>query len=255
MMTIKSAAKATPIMEVVLPRSITPLDIARRAECSVMSVMSIKRPDLMIGDSVSEIANLADASKTFQQSDAASRGVAASAAAFGRETLDFDADRERHYTLSAAVDYTGAFSLAAVFRPQNLGARCNLLGDETTVENDRAGFQLQPNGALSATVAGLRVDSSVLTNDTWYAALMSYDGSANITLEVIGSATLTATGSPSPAGTSLRLGDDNSAFGFVGQIDMAAMFATDLHGSTNAGLLADVKLMLSQFYRSAVQGV
>ncbi len=249
MTTIKTASNATSTMKSVLPRSITPLDIARRAECSVMSVM---RPDLMVGDSVFEIANLADASKVFTQADETNQAELVLAAAFGRETLNFDADRERHYTLSESVDYTGPFSLLSVFRPETLGGLMNLIGDEDTNETNRVGLRLQTNSRMRARVGSGTAQSGILTAGNWYAAIMSYDGSANVTLEVLGEAAVTGSVVNEATGTNLRLGDNNAAFGFIGQIDMAAMFTTNLHNSANTGLLADVKFMVKNFYKNVI---
>ena len=250
---LRSGTNATDLIKAISPREVTPLDIAERAGCTVMSVMT----EALTGNvtSVSRIANLANPDAPFEQGTAANQASMVDSATFGRKTLEFDTARDRYYTLGTTVDYASAFSLLAVFRSGVVDTLMNVLGDEDTVTATRAGLHMQTNGKLRARIGSSVVGSETLTADTWYAAIMSFNGSESMTIEVLGQSAITGAVSGSVTGTALRISDNTGAFGLDGQVDMAAMFNVELNATAQADLLADVKLMLAQTYDTTVTGL
>lgn len=244
---------ATAAMEAFLPKSVSAYDIAAKPECTVMSVMT---PELTGGTtSVSRIANLANPDAPFTQDTVADQATMVDSAAFGRKTLEFSSSRDRFYTLSTAVDYTSAFSLVAVFRPGVVDTLMNVLGDEDTTTANRVGLRMLDNGKLRARIGSSVIASDELTANTWYAAIMSFNGTDSMTLEVMGQTPVTTAVSGSVTNTALRISDDTGTWGFRGQVDMVAMLNVELHATAQAELLADHKLMLAQTYDTTVTGL
>jgi len=240
-------------MKAMLPKDVSPRTIAERAECTVMSVMM---PELTgRTTSVSRIANLANPDAPFEQGTVANQATMVDSATFGRKTLEFDAARDRYYTLSTSFDYSSAFTLISVFRPGAVDQDMNVLGDKDTDANIRVGMQMSTNGKLRARIGTDFIGSEVLTVDTWYCAIMSFNGTDSMTLEVVGQTPVTGAVSGSVTGTALRIGDETGGFGFRGQYDMPAALPVDLHSTAQADLMADVKLMLAQTYDTTVTGL
>lgn len=253
MTTIVSTTNATAVMKALLGRDVSPLDIALRPECTVMSVM---RPELMVGSaSVGRIANLADPDSAFVQANALAQGAAVSDTGFGRDTLGFDGDFLRHYVLDAPVAVSGAFSLLSVFQIGTAGQIHNILGDESSITSDRYGINVWSNNTVRARVGDGFAQSGAISLNTWHAAIMSYDGTNTVKLEVLGAGSSTGAVTSEANNTTLRLGDQTPAFGLHGRVDMAAMFNVDMFDPSQAAVLADVKTMLRQFYGSLVSGV
>lgn len=253
MTTLRTSSNATALMRSVLPKSVTPLDIAGNANCNVMSVM---RPNLVVGTTaVTEIANLADPDAAFVQAEATDQGSLATSAAFGRQTLELADTRDQFYDSTGTFDWTSAFSMLAVFRPGRVDALQNVLGNETATTEFRVGIHVNSNGTLRGRVGNAGPSVGSISANTWYAAILSYDGTSTMTIERVGGTTATVSVSTEPTGfTGLKIGL-GASFGFDGQVDMAAVFNTDLHGASNAALMADVKTMLAQYYGSTVVGV
>lgn len=254
MTTIKTSTNATAIMQAVLPRSKTPLDIARESSCILFSVME---PRFLTGTSlVSQITNLANLDAPFTQATPANQATLVSSSLLGRQTLEFNTDKLRHYDFPLAVDNDSAFSMMVVFQPNNFTTNSCLIGNESAVAANRCSMVAQSNGTLRAYVGDAFASVSGVTENNWYAGLMSFDGTDTITAQLLGWTAATATNSVTVTSTDLYLSDESGSFGADDvQIDMAARFNVDIFDAAQADLLADIKLMLAQYYGPAVQGV
>jgi hypothetical protein len=83
-------------MKAILPRSLSPLDIAKRSGIAALSVCT---PALLTGVApVTKVANLANGDTPWVQSVAANQGDQVASAILGRNTLSFNAAKSRYYT-------------------------------------------------------------------------------------------------------------------------------------------------------------
>lgn len=254
MTTIKTSTNSTALMRSVLPRSVTPLDIAQKGECKVFSVM---RPDFLVGsDSVSTIANIADPSSPFVQVNSDNQADSVYDDSIGRNVLEFSEDRARNYLYSGFVDYSEAHSFLSVIKTAAFDSFSVIIGDEASTTEQRASLSYQSNSRLRMRNGNGTAGSLDLNPSTWYAVIGSYDGVSSVKIEVLGQDVYSGTTTIEADGiTTLRLGSASTSLGFVGRMDMGAFFTADLHGAGNSDLLLDVKTMLRQFYGSTVSGV
>jgi hypothetical protein len=184
-MSITTGTNATANMKLVLPRKVTPLTFAKRAECTLMSVMTKTPSTLVKGTTdVEAIVNLANPNKYLAQSTPAMRGVMIFDADLGRETLEFNTDRARHSSVNNLVDYTNAFTLISVFKTSISLKLQNLIGDEDLINTNRVGARIQTNNRLRGRVTDNATQSlGPVVQDKWYTAIMAYDGSANLFIQ------------------------------------------------------------------------
>lgn len=253
MTTITTTTASTALMRSVLPRSVTPLDVARNAACKLMSV---SRQDFVTGTaSVSSIVNFANEANNLTQATGGNQASLVNDPDLGRDVLDFDSGRTDHYILPSGADYTKAFSFVSVFKAR-LAAIGVLMGNETTTADSRANLTIQPTRGIRVRINSLNVNSAAVDLDTWYAVIGTFDGVDTATVEVLGQAEASSTGAADASGTTnLGVGSPNPNFGFDGQIALSAFFDVDLKASANSALLEDTKTMISQLYGSRVSGI
>lgn len=252
MTTVRTSVNATSLMKAVLPKVVTPLTIGTLPECMTLNVM---RPELMDTDPVSRISNLVLGNPDMTQTTGSNQAILEYDSSLGRDTLGFDSDRARFYSYSNPVDYTTAFSMLTVFRADTVGLLSSILGNESVTEANRVGIRTQTNSKIRARVGnGTAQQSGLLSAGNWYGAIMSYNGTNTVSLEVLGEDVVTGAVTNEATITSLTVGSSNPAFGVDGAIDMVGFFTVDLHGTTNSALLSDVKQMIKQFYGNTLVG-
>lgn len=253
-MSISTGTNATSRMKSILPRVVTPWDIADNANCKIMNIAT---PKLVTGTTaVTELANLANPSDRMRQTASINQGAMIADADLGRDTLAFNADRIRSYEATDPFDYTTPFSLMTVFKSDLLAAQQNLIGEESGVTSERVGLRITTNNRVRFRIGTVNLQSSVAASTTdWNIAIASYDGTGDIHLKVIGTDLLASSITVEPVQTSLRIGDNLAGYGFSGRMDMAAAFDVDLFGASGSDLLADIYEMLRQFYGDTIPNV
>lgn len=253
MTTIITNLPSTAAMRAVLGRTVTPYSLAQSANCQMMAVM---RDDLVTETTgVSEIVNLADEANQFTQATEANRASMVDDANIG-DALSFGSDYGDWYRVDGLADYSSAFSMAAVFSLAEVGRLMTILGAESSDDEDRAGLRAQTNSKLRARVGdGTAQSTRSLTADTWYAALMSFDGTDTVTLQLVGEDAVTGTSTVSATTTYLQLSDEQTAFGLSGKMKLAALWNVDIFDGSQSALLADINTMLRQQYGSLINGI
>lgn len=255
MATITLASNATPAMASVLPKFVTPADIAK--EASVFSIMS---PEYVTGDAaVTAVRNLGTGAGQFEQSISGREPSLAADVDLGRQTLAFDSSKSQYMRYSNDVDYTGAWSLLTVFKVAAAApsATYTFLGNEAAPVSNRACVQLAATniraraGDIHTSIPGFSGQGQ------WYAAIGSFDGSDRVSVWLSGEDVSSNTGltTPPTGTTDLFLGDNESAFGMYGSIDMAARFELDVLDSSNAAIFDDIRNMLARYYGSRITGL
>lgn len=254
MTTLRSATPATSAMRAVLPRFITPVEIARDPATTVFAVME---PRFVTGaGSVSQVANLSRPEAPFVQVAAANQPAMAMDSALGRQTLTFGSDRNDFLTMTGAVNYAAAWSMLAVVSVGATGLLMNIMGDYDSALTGQAAMQLNSNGSFRAKVAEAAVGLAAATVGQRYALFVSHDGAGVVKGKRLDTATATSAANIStmPTTTALKLGHQTGSWGLNGTIDMAAMFSVDILAPAQADLLSRVETMLRQYYGAAAVG-
>lgn len=255
MATLRASTPATAAMKAVLPRFITPAEIARDPSCAAFALME---PRFVTGTTaVSQVANLARPDEPFTQATAANQPAMVTDAGLGRSTLAFGADRIDTLTKAGNVSYSGPWSFLAVATVNNAtSVLMHIIGDYASALAGQASIQMNTNGQFRFKVAEASIGLGVGAVNTRYAMIGTYNGAGAIKAKRLDTATATTATAVTtvPTATSLRLGIAAAGWGLHGTIDMAAMFNVDILDAPQSDLLSRVEAMLKQYYGAAVAG-
>ena len=245
---------ATPAMAAVLRRAILPTDIAASA-----SVFSMARASKVTesGGLVTAMANLGSGDGSFQQSTPANQPQMATDVDLGRETLTFADDQSKFLAYGQSVSYLEPWSMLAVFKYTGvLGGGVCVIGTESSLTADRACFQVVSTSRFRARIGTVyaQAGGGVAIPNQWYAGIASYNGTDRVSIWMPGRDIVTAVASDVATGGLMCLGDDQTAFGMRGAIDMAARFEVDVLDAANVALLDDIAAMLRRHYGGVLDG-
>lgn len=246
---IKTNANATTFMRTILKKTVSPLDIAKKPHCLVLSV---SRSDFVDdASSVSSLYNIADTTLSYTQASEVNMPSLEYDSDLGRESMRLSGDQ--FMDISGVMDYTSPFTLLTVIKIDAGDTTARRIFGKLTYGTDQGvGMSCyQSNGnIIGRYTTSVAVIESGLEQGSWECIALTYDGEGGAMFAqlvdgefsaagfVIDGAVITETG--------IRIGEQSD--GMVGLIDMTMILTVDVLNPANSGILSDVKTMLSDFY-------
>lgn len=258
MTTIKTGFNATSLMKGILTKHITPLDIAKINECSIMSVHRANFVDN--ASPISGLLNLADGVSKFTQTISDRQPTLQYDNVLGRDTGYYTEESSVGDTLTyeGVIDIAGGFSMLAVVKITDESYQGVFGSDGAGLESTRFGIRYRENGKFQCFMGNVSSSPSIVGGyiyGSWRVVLMSHDGVNTMRYQILGESLGTNVAAPfTVVDPELRIG--SATLDLVdANIDMCALFNTDILDPADTTVLDEVKSMLSSFYGSAVHGV
>lgn len=242
---------ASTAMKSVLPRAISPLDVAQSSWCDHLWLF---RPEAnystVVADEFDRVNNLADASAYVSAVETDRRPAVAEDADLGMQVAVWDDSLGKELLMNGTIDPTQDFTYLVVTKAVDTSPAANqvVMGHRVSAP-DVASILNTPAGNLQAQY-GTAGSASTPNPGTWSAVFMSHDAAAQTVGVRVGNDDFVFDESAYTAistADALRFGW-NYSNGYEGSIALGAVFNCNLADPANASEFAEVRSMIDRYF-------